>query len=471
MRAYLAVVPILLVAACSDIGEGNRPVSMRLVDAQTGAGSLRLFQCFEGAAAALVDFADGSVADFLNPQASRPVELSSSDDSVFRVSNGELPVPGREDQFYRRGTLVPVGPGTATLRAQFSDLVAEAEVTVLVPESVAIEPAMQTVAVGAGQQFNATAVFDGVNTGINGSLLWQLLDAGGNEVDAEIATLGASSGTLAALAEGGPFTVSGTLSACPEPGDLPPTVEPSDLQATTTLRQPVALELTREFVREDADGNPLPALPLVVNTSEAFDVIAEFADPADGTQTISGFARFRIDEPGLDEGEASEKAVFGIAGLRNLLTVLAATEAPLAVSATFGEEDALLTSNSLPVEVVAATLAEITITPEDAVLARSARENYVATGRFQRTGEEDLLQDIRRHVVWNSSVPAIATISSGAASPGRAIVQAEEPGCTRIRAEALPSLLAEGAAEVTAETRLFAIDNTVDCAPATETES
>lgn len=471
MRAYLAFVPILLLAACSDIGEGNRPVSMRLVDGQSGAESLRLFQCFEGATAALVNFADGSVADFLNPQASRPVELNSSDESVFLVSNGELPVPGREDQFYRRGTLVPVAPGTATLRAQFSDLFAEAEVTVLAPDSLSIEPAVQTVAVGAGQLFNATAVFDGVTTSINGSLLWRLLDASGNQVDAEIATLGASSGALIALAEGGPFTVSTTLSACPEAADLPATVEPSDLQATTSLRQPVAIELTREFTREDAEGNPLPMLPLVVNTSEAFDVFARFADPAEGTQMISGFARYQIDEPGLAEGARSEKAIFGLAGLRNVLTVLAPTEAPLAVSATFGEEDAQITSNNLDVEVVAASLAEITVTPEDAVLGRAARQNYVATGRFVREGEDDLLQDIRRHVIWTSSVPAVASITSGAASPGRATVTASEPGCTRIRAQALPSLTAEGATAVAAETQLFAIDNTVACAPATETES
>jgi hypothetical protein len=471
LRAFLAVVPMVLLVACSGIGDGNRPVSMRLIDSQTGADSLRLFQCFEGAATALVTFADGSLADFLNPQASRPVELRSSDDSVFRVSNGELPVPGREGQFYRRGTLIPVAPGTARLRAQFSDLVAEAEVTVLVPESLSIEPAVQTVAVGAGQQFNATAVLDGVSTGFNASLLWRLLDANGNEVDAEIATLGASSGALAALAEGGPFTVSGMLSACPQPSDLPATVEPEDLQARVLLREAVTLELVREFAREDSEGTPLPPQPLVVNTSEAFDVIARFADPEDGSQTISGFARFQIEEPGLAEGETSEKALFGLSGLRNLLTVLAPTEAALAVSARFGEEDAELVSNSLPVEVVAATLAEISLSPEDAVLPRGARENFVATGRFTRAGEADLLQDIRRHVVWSSSVPAVATITSGAASPGRLTVTAREPGCTRIRAQALASLTAADATPASADTQLFAIDDTVACAAVPETES
>lgn len=471
MRRLLAVLPALALVACSGIGDGNRPVSMRLVDSQTGDADLRLFQCFEGSAAALVEFADGSLADFLNPVAVRPVELRSSDESVFRVSNGELAVPGREGQFYRRGTLVPVAPGTARLRAQFSDLVAEAEVTVIAPESLAVSPDVQTVAVGAGQAFSATAVLDGITTGITGSLSWRLLDTAGEPVSEETATLGESTGLLAALTEGGPFTVRATLSACPEPGDLPATVEATDLEATVTLREPVALEMTREFAREDAEGMPLAPQPLVVNTSEVFEVTARFADPADGTQTISGFVSFLLEEPGLAEDELSEKALFGLGGLRNLLTVLAATEAPLSVSATFGEGDALLTSNTLPVEIVAATLAELQVTPEDAVLARGAVQAYAATARFTREGEADLMQDIRRHVLWSSSDTTVATITSGAAAPGQATVRSSEPGCTRIRAEALTSLLAEDAEDVNDETQLFAIDNTVACAPVTETES
>ena len=132
---------VFALSAC-EVGEGTRPVSMTLLDPTTGLGEITLNQCFEGSLAALVVFSNGQVANFLQQGGfPRPVELSSSDESVVRVSDGTLPVPLLENQAYVRGALLPVGPGTATITAKYSSLEEQIQVTVQPPGGVEVRPA------------------------------------------------------------------------------------------------------------------------------------------------------------------------------------------------------------------------------------------------------------------------------------------------------------------------------------------
>lgn len=456
---------VMLISACSGVGDGNRPDSLRLVDAQTAGDSVSLFQCFEGRISALVRFTDGTQADFLAPAGSRPVILTSSDESVVRVSNGDLPVPLVEGVRYPRGTLIPVGVGTATVRGAFSDLSDEITVVVDRPDAISVTPAMQTVAVGTAQLFAATAVLDGTPSSVTSSALWTIEDAAGAPVEAEIATIGAANGLLAGIAEGGPFTVRAQLSGCPDAASLPPTVGPQDLTATVAIKPARSITIEREFERAPGEDRPL-----LVGTSEAFAVTAVFDDEADGTQDISNIVTFQVVDSTAAEGEAVTEAVFGLLGLRNVVVGLGATSAPLAVSARLGAADdaTALVTEALPLTVVSGTLAALDVQPKDVILQRFQQQDYAVEGRFTVEGEADRTIDVRRHVLWTSSVPGIASINTSAALPGRATALVNTPGCTLIRAQAGPTIL-PATGVVADQTRLFVVDDTVDCAPITTT--
>lgn len=472
--SILAMTAALSLTACN-IDEGNRPVKLELFSSSTGdTESATLYQCSEGGLAAVVTFLNGSAINFLDGTFGvRPVELSSSDESVVAVSDGTMPVPGREGFVYPRGTLVPIAPGNARITANYSLLTDAIDVTVQGPDSISIAPDVQTVAVGSAQNFTATVVQDGRSVDATSSVRWRLLDNMGEPVDGEIGVIGSANGVVVALAEGGPFTVEAQFSACFEPDQLPPTVDPEDLRADVNFQFVDSLELSREFAATDeGTGDPVAAPPLLQNTSEAYTLIGHFADPADGTQNLSqqSATRFTVFEPGLEEDEITDKAGFGLLGVRNILSALQATDdgIPLQVSATFGGGEAAeegdpepppeVTSNTLNVEIVEGTLQAVVISPEDVIVDASARQQFNAAGTYLLADEvTEQTQDITRHVSWRSSDTTVAAISSQVANAGLSQVVTDEPGCTFITA--VP--VADDELEV--RTRLFANDNTVEC--------
>ncbi|WP_152551566.1 hypothetical protein [Polycyclovorans algicola] len=468
LRLMGAALAALALAAC-DVGEGTRPISMTLLDGNTGQDEIMLNQCFEGSVAAVVEFSNGQAANFLQQGGfPRPVELTSSDESVVRVSDGTLEVPLLENQAYFRGALIPVAPGTATITARYSTFEEQIEVTVQVPESIEIRPGTQTVARGGFQGFDAFAVLDGVERGVTSLVVWSLEDANGNEVDTEQAEISAD-GLFAGREVSGPFTVNGRLTACATPDLLPPTFEPEDLQAQVSVKEPESLIIERLGAEVDDEGMPPP--PVVAGTFQLFRAFATFADPADGRHDVSQQATFDVIEPGLGEDEVSTKAVFLASLGTGSLQALSPTDPdnPLQVRARFGDEEAdeELTSNSLPVEIVEATLEAIRISPDDATVGGGFAENFVdyrVDGDYRLEDESVLTLDITRQVTLSSSDTAVAQVTTGVDSPGRVIGVALEPACARITAEIL-AVPGVASSLLTDQTRLFVIDDTVDCEP------
>mgnify|MGYP003148074475 FL=1 len=458
---------VFALSAC-EVGEGTRPVSMTLLDPTTGLGEITLNQCFEGSLAALVVFSNGQVANFLQQGGfPRPVELSSSDESVVRVSDGTLPVPLLENQAYVRGALLPVGPGTATITAKYSSLEEQIQVTVQPPGGVEVRPGTQTVARGATQLFDVFAILNGTERDVTPLVIWSLEDENGNPMDPTKARISAT-GVLEGRELGGPYVVKAGLTACATPDLLPATVDAEDLRAQVSVKEAQGLVLERLDQTFDEEGAPLPAPPLIVATSQVFKTFATFADPADGRHDVTPQSRCEVIEPGLPEGEVSGRAIFVTALGAGLLQSLAVTEPdnPLLVQAEFGDEEAgeALTSNALEVEIVQGVLEAIRISPENATVGLGQSVDYSVEGDYRLADESLLTLDVTRQIRLSSSDGTVARPDETAANPGRVTAVALEPGCTRIRAQALGPQ-GDTSALVTDQTQLFVINDTVACEP------
>jgi hypothetical protein len=477
MKLIGGVIAALALSAC-DVGEGTRPTSMTLLDGTTGQDEIVLNQCFEGSVAAVVEFSNGQAANFLQQGGfPRPVELTSSDDSVVLVSDGTLEVPLLDNQAYFRGALIPVGPGTATITAKYSAFEAQIEVTVQVPDGVEVRPGTQTVARGGFQGFDAIATFEGVERSATSIVVWSLEDANGDEVDTELAEISAD-GLLAGREISGPFTVKAGLTACSMPGQLPATIEPEDLQATVFVKEAQGLVLERSDLPVDEEGAPLPAPPVIVGTSALFNSFATFADPADGRHNVSLQSRFDVIEPGLGEEETSDKAIFVASLGSGSLQALAATDPdnPILVQARYGgqaaddegnEEVEELTSNSLEVEIVEGELEAIRISPQNAIAGLStdaASVDYVVEGDYRLADDSLLTLDVTRQVSLTSSDRTVAQVVASADNPGRVTAVALEPACTRITAS-IQARIGDASSLLSAQTFLYVIDDTVACEP------
>lgn len=457
-----------LMTGCN-LGDGTQPNAMTLLSATTlSTDEVVLFECFEGGVSALVTFNNGQAANFLAPNASRPVTLESSDESVVRVSNGDTPIPLRDGLVYPRGTLIPAGPGTATVTARFASLEDTITVRVQPTNGVEVSPGVQTVGVGSSQTFVARAVLEGGVVDTEVSALWSLVDGNGEPVDAALGTIDAGSGRVQAVSEGGPFTVRAQLSACPDEATLPPEVNPANLQATAIFKEPQAIELEREFQTFDDQGQPLPAPPLVAGNTEFFNAFFTFADPADGRQDISTQAQFLATEvDDMGEDQFSFAALFGAEQVANLVLGATPTEPgeSLSVTASFGTGDDMLTSNVVPLQIVTAIPESIALTPEDATVARLGLIDYTVNADFRLTDDSLLTQTITRLADLTSSDTNVAFTSTSPRRPGRVLATGDDPGCSFIRAQVSFGTAEGEAVTLSDETRLFVIDDTVDCVP------
>lgn len=462
LAGVLMVIASAIGLSACDVGDGTRPVSMELFDGRNGSTEINLFQCFEGAVAAIVTFSNGQAANFLQQDGfPRPVILTSSDESVVRVSDGTLEVPLRPGQTYFRGALIPVSPGIATITAKYSNFEQSIDVTVQIPDEIEITPKVQTVALGGFQAYDVFARLEGARIGASQLVVWSLLDGSGEALDTEIGQI-SNTGLLQGREAGGPFTVQAGLSGCPTPESLPPTVNPEDLQAQVTFKEAVGLTLERSFPQLDDEGE---LLPLIVGLTEQFAAFAEFDDPeTDGRHNVSQQSFFNVIEPGVEEGELSDKATFGAGGVGSILLALAATDPanPVTVRARFGSEDDELTSNSLPVEILNGTLETIELSPRDAVLPQFESLNFVVAGDYRLDDESILTRNIARQVSLTSSAPTVAQVTSSATDPGRVTAVTTEPGCTRIRAQIL-AVPGDSESLLSDETQLFVVDDTAAC--------
>jgi hypothetical protein len=290
---------IFALAACDSVGDGVRPVSLTLVPqgmTEMPEDDFEIFECLPGGVDAILEFSNGSRG--LVTRRSANVRYSSSDESVVQVSNrpecedplrcpaGDFNIPG--NLVFPQGTLIPVGPGTATITVEYVGFEASIDVTVLPLGEISLAQSETfSMAPDSLVQLNGTAVINGQTQSVRTGAEWFLDES--EEDDLRVTPRGNDAGLMQARIPGGAtrtatadfFLCSGTLD---DNGELTRTpTNPSRILSVDVNVEPIqALEIVREY-EPDGDGF---IEPLVIGFTEFLRVLATFpsgAEPQDLT--------------------------------------------------------------------------------------------------------------------------------------------------------------------------------------------
>ena len=257
------------------------------------------------------------------------------------------------------GLVTSLAAGTTTISASFAGVSQSTTVTVTAPAvaSIAVTPVGLTLGIGINQQFVATATYtDGTSVDLSGGVTWSSSSAAVANVD--------GSGLVTTLAAG-TTTIKATLGSLSDSSDL--TVVPARLVsiALNPTTQSIALGTTQQFTAVGTfDDGSTQLLPSVTWSSSSTSIAT-------------------IDDTGLATGVGTG--------------TVSITAASNSVNAT-----ASLT-------VTGASLISISVAPANSSMAVGTTKQFNASGTFS----DSSTQDISASVVWTSSNPAAAGISSG----------------------------------------------------------
>lgn len=304
--------------------------------------------------------ATGVFSDSSQQDVTTSVVWSSGDTSIATVVANTSTTPG---------FTVGKGAGTTNINATFSyagtTVTGSGSVTVTTAtlRSLAITPATAEVAPGSGVQFVATGTFsDGSTEIINPLLMW-------NSSDNTVATLNTSG--FATGQKAGVVTVTATAQSAPVSATSQLLVEGGTL---------LGLQVT------PASAN----VPLGFRAF--FRALGSFSDGT--TQDLTDFANWTSSNPSFATVSDQE----GTAGQATGVAVGTVT-----ITARFAGQ-----TGTASLTVTDATLMLITVTPSDPSIARSATEQFTATGTFS----DNSTGGINYAVTWNSSDPGVATINA-----------------------------------------------------------
>lgn len=371
-------------SACGGIGDGTRPTGIRIVpfNADLEATETTIYTCVRSALVLVAEFSDGSLGDFT----SRAV-WSSDDPGIVRVSNFDEPVEGTEDQFFGFGSLTPVSVGTTMIRADYFGLTAAFPVTVEAATDFRVESASVTLAPRSIQSFVVTANLGGVETDISNVIRFSLAQENDDAVTLD------DTGFAIANAVGGPLDVNLQFNA------------PCDVQLQASLEVAEIQEV--EISYEEGFGEEL-----IIGTSQKIHALGRFANGA--TLNLDGQVVFNVDDG--DDDTSNDPVSFSIlsafqplANADNLGT--AQVSATFGAIPEFGDEPAVegVTSNTLPITVVDATLIDFEIAPLNPTVAPLDALQFTALGSFD-TG---VTQSITNSLLWSVNDPEVATIGNG----------------------------------------------------------
>ena len=227
----------LLLSACGSdgVGDGNTLAFLTITDSRgvQPTGSVETFQCLPGQLFLVGTFDDGSRDTTLGRRTD--AVWSSSDESLVRVSNGEIVI---DDITHPKGTLIPsallaaVGQ-TVTISVSFLGLTASQTVVVR-PGTLKITPTGQTIAKGTELVLFATAIFgqDDVTDSVGTNLA---ADFGTfvdwTSSDDSIATVDAN-GVVRGIGAGEADITAKTGVSCPTPADLTTQITVQDVALT-----------------------------------------------------------------------------------------------------------------------------------------------------------------------------------------------------------------------------------------------
>ncbi|HUP90747.1 MAG TPA: hypothetical protein VM074_00755 [Solimonas sp.] len=427
MRIKLALAAALTVgmAGCSSIGDGAKLESLQIVKTSSllGVSDDRLFLCFNETLQLLGTFSDGTVGDFT----SRADWRSSS--AAVRVSNADILVPGSTTFAFPSGTLIPTkeSPTPVTIHADFVGLSAEFTVaSVEEPGPFALTPAVANVAVGSLLGLTVTTTVDNFPIDVTRAASWAF-----ETPDTTKATIGAGNGVVLGVA---PTTtamvVKPTFIVCQLATELDRRAEIDSLQSSISVAVPASLALSREF------GATEPRL--VLGTTNALQTTASFAsgptqDLSRQVTYASSGPTFVTVVPSFTAGQPNT----GFGGVRNVVQALAPGDAT--ITATFGTDAGLRTSNPLQIQAVQASLVDVVIPPGPYKVNALGQLQMHANGRFDLDNVvgapvNEFIQDITRHVVWTTSDSTVAVISNETASAGLLFARKSTAGTVTVTA-------------------------------------
>lgn len=415
-RVATPIALLLMLSACSGIGDGNKPESVRIVQSSASVDSTAtgatVFTCVRDGLILIGEFSDGSLGDF-----SRRARWTSDDPAIVGVSNGEDEVPGEEELFFISGSLAPRSVGTTTVRAEFLGFTAAFNVTVKESADLRIVPGNPRLAPRSLLRLQATADLDGTVTSITNRVSFAI--APPNDA---VATIGDDGFITAA----GPGTVK-------VQAQLPCAAE---LSTDLNVSPLTGLELNYEDAVGFGTGTQ------IVGTGQLLRIFGTFGD-LDGDGTADADERQDLSSSTAVTSSDSTIAVSGGILSANLVSALKAG-GPVNLTATFGAALAVtdpdgdgpltgtpaqpgVTSAPLPLTVADGTLMALSLnvkelcdpqllvcepgpTPGQPV---SAQENRAI--RFRAVGDfgAGVMQDLTKDVVWSSSVPNLVPIGSG----------------------------------------------------------
>lgn len=267
------------------------------------------------------------------------------------------------------GLATGIGPGSTTVTAAMDGLSGTATLTVPAPTlaSIAVSPAGPTIAVGATQQFVATATYSDKSTAnIAASVSW-------SSSSATVATI--SSTGLATAAGAGSATITATLNG---------------VSGTATLNVSAPAPTLASIAVSPASPS------IMAGSTQQFAAIATYSDGS------------KVDVTATATWNSSNPAAATVSAA-GLATAVAAGSSTIAATLSGVSGTASLTVNP--------SLSSIAVTPVNPSVAYGSTQQFTATATYS----DKSTKDITATVTWKSSTTAVATISSaGLATPASA---------------------------------------------------
>jgi Big-like domain-containing protein len=392
---------------------------------------------------------------------------SSSDESVVRVSNDTG----------SQGNASALSAGSANLSATLGDVTGSERVTVssAVLQSVEVSPTAVVLPIGKTQNYTATGRFsDGTTEDLTDQVLWTSSAGAVASVDNDGLSLALADGTTTITATDSSSGLSGTSNLTVTDSVLTK-IQVFPSLATAASGRTVQFSATGVY----SDGQEEDVTSLVtwtssdtgvatISNSSSSDGLASTI--SEGQTTISarfsgitGQAQLTVESAELESLEISPlnpvvtsggTVQFKVVGVFTNHTTLDLTKSVaftssntsvakvsndagtrgLATGLSNGQSTITATdptsglSANTSIQVGAATLVSIEVTPADSAIAEGLTQQFVAVGTYS-----DLTtRDISSSVTWSSSSTATATISNSAGSRGLATAVAD--GTTTITA-------------------------------------
>ena len=305
--------------------------------------------------------ATGTFTDGSTQNLSTQVTWASSALTVATVSN----VSGSQ------GLVTSAGIGTTTVSATSGSITGSTAVTVTPATlvSIAVTPAIPSIALGTTQQFTATGTFtDGSFQNISNSVQW-------GSSSSAVATMSNTSGTQGLATSVGTGTTAITATSGLISGSTTLAVTSATL-VSVTLSPPNSL--------------------IALGTTQPLSATGTFTDGSQ--QALTSSATWSSSDAGV--------ATVSPTGLVTAVAVGTTT-----ITASSGS-----VSGSTTLTVGSAGLVSIAVSPASASIALGTSQQFTATGTFT----DGSYQNITSIVYWTSSAAGVATVSDSAPTVGLA---------------------------------------------------